>query len=230
MWSMSRAARDLARGLGLVVATLCGCAGPPSPLDASVSRDAAATAEASALDAHVTADRDEGDTSDVSEVTDAPEVSDALTAQDTPIDATLTGEVELGSGQDRFEDLPRSGGRAELVHGPQGGWHIYGRVRLRGIPPDVYLTFALSPAAGGAPVNFANDTVRRQLGRGLVQVGDAYESSYGELVILADGVRPPDVVGRSFRFSVRVERPDATMPRTLVGTDERVLTVVDEVP
>lgn len=224
---MSRAARDFTRGLAVILTALCACAGPPSPLDASVPKDVTMRAEASALDAPST---DASDANDASKATDAPDVSDAPTVQDAPTDTVFTGQVELGSGQDRFEDLPRTGGRAELVHGPQGGWHIYGRVRLRAIAPDVYLTFALSPEAGGAPVNFANDTVRRQLGRGLVQAGDAYESSYGELVILADGVRPPDVVGRSFRFTVRVERPDATTPRTLLGTDERVLMVVDEVP
>ncbi|MBK8695027.1 MAG: hypothetical protein IPN17_22800 [Deltaproteobacteria bacterium] len=121
-------------------------------------------------------------------------------------------------------------GRVELVMGPQGGWHVYGRVRLAGITPDVYLTFALIPEGGGAPVNFANETVRRQERRGLTAVGDLYESSYGELVILADGVRPPDVVGRRFRFGVRIERPDATMVRVLVGSDERAVTVIDEVP
>lgn len=141
-----------------------------------------------------------------------------------------SGPVTLGTGQDAWEDVPLDGARVELVAGPQGGWHVYGRVRLRGVAPDVYLTFSLAPAGGGAPVNLANETVRRQERRGLTLVGDVYESSVGELVILADGVRPPDVVGRSFRFSVRVERPDPTLTRVLVGGDERVVTVVDNRP
>lgn len=156
--------------------------------------------------------------------------TDVLGDENAPADDRSPGAIELGTGQDGFEDLPRSGGRVELVHGPQGGWHVYGRVRLRGVAPDVYLTFSLVPEAGGAPVNLANETVRRQERRGLTLVGDAYESSYGELVILADGVRPPDVVGRRFRFGVRVERPDAIMTRAPVGADERVVTVIDEVP
>jgi hypothetical protein len=98
------------------------------------------------------------------------------------------------------------------------------------VAPDVYLTFTLTPEAGGAPVNLANETVRRQERRGLTLIRDAYESSYGELVILADGVRPPDVVGRRFRFGVRVERPDAILTRALVGADERRVTVVVEQP
>lgn len=118
----------------------------------------------------------------------------------------------------------------ELVHGPQGWWHVFGRVRLRGVAPDVYLTFTLTPEGGGAPVNLANETVRRQERRDLVLVGDVYESDRGELVILADGVRPPDVVGRSFRFGVRAECPDPERLRVLMATDERVVTVVDERP
>ena len=168
---------------------------------------------------------------------DAPRRDEAVIDGGAPVDATdaidareSAGPVELGTGRDRFEALPRAGGGVELVMGPQGGWHVYGRVRLRGITPDVYLTFALIPEGGGAPVNFANETVRRQERRGLTAVGDLYESSYGELVILADGVRPPDVVGRRFRFGVRIERPDATMVRVLVGSDERAVTVIDEVP
>lgn len=168
---------------------------------------------------------------------DVPRPPDAaVDASSTPdasasIDATCGGPlVTLGTGQDAWQDIPCAGARVELVMGPQGGWHVYGRVRLRGVAPDVYLTFALTPEAGGAPVNLANETVRRIERRGLILVGDAYESSAGELVILAEGVRPPDVVGRRFRLAVRVERPDPAMVRVPVGGDERLVTVVDERP
>ncbi len=169
----------------------------------------------------------------VDATTDEGVALDAPTPLDVPteVDATeAPGPIELGTGRFAFEPLPRVGGRAELVMGPQGGWHIYGRVRLRGISPDVYLTFSLVPEDGGAPVNLANETVRRQERRGLIATGDFYETSAGELVILADGVRPPAVVGRRFRFGVRVERPDPVMTRALVGTDEREVMVVDEAP
>ncbi len=184
------------------------------------------------LDAALDARRDAGDASDGSDGSDASDGGDASDASDaTVVDVvTAPGAVELGTGMDSFTALPRAGGRVELVHGPQGGWHVYGRVRLRGIAPDVYLTFSLVPEGGGAPVNLANETVRRQERRGLILVGDTYESSAGELVIMADGVRPPDVVGRRFRFGVRVERPDPVTLRVPVGSDERVVEVVDEVP
>lgn len=196
-----------------------GCVeGPARPSVTDASREAST----STLDAASFRDTvDEAVTIDHADVRD----DDSPAANDAS-----PGAIELGTGQDRFEDLPREGGHVELVHGPQGGWHVYGRVRLRGVTPDVYLTFSLVPEAGGAPVNLANETVRRQERRGLTLVGDAYESSYGELVILADGVRPPDVVGRRFRFGVRVERPDAILTRALVGADERRVTVVVEQP
>lgn len=172
----------------------------------------------------------EADASD-GDIGNAVDAADAGRQLDAADDAREEPQaVELGTGRFAFEALPRAGGRSELVMGPQGGWHIYGRVRLRGIAPDVYLTFSLIPEAGGAPVNLANETVRRQERRGLVASGDAFESSAGELVILADGVRPPDVVGRRFRFGVRVERPDPSVVRVLVGSDERLVTVVDEAP
>ena len=167
---------------------------------------------------------------------DAPRRDEAVIDGGAPVDATdaidareSAGPVELGTGRDRFEALPRAGGRVELVMGPQGGWHVYGRVRLRGVAPDVYLTFSLVPVGGGAQVNLPNETVRRQVDRGLTLAGDAYESSDGEYVIMDHGVRPPDVVGRRFRFGVRVERPGAT-GRVTVGGDEREVTVIDEVP
>jgi len=160
------------------------------------------------------------DVPDVAVVVDAPDAA----VVDVP---EVPGPVELGTGAERWEPLPRDGGELTLVHGPQGGWHVFGRVRLHGVAPDVYLTFTLTPVGGGAPVNLANETVRRQERRGLTLVGEVYESAWSELVILADGVRPTDVAGRRFRFGVRVERPDPERMRVLVATDERGVTVVD---
>ncbi len=162
-------------------------------------------------------------------VVDAPDAAVVVDAPDAAVVDVpeVPGPVELGTGAERWEPLPRDGGELTLVHGPQGGWHVFGRVRLRGVTPDVYLTFTLTPVGGGAPVNLANETVRRQERRGLTLVGEVYESAWSELVILADGVRPTDVAGRRFRFGVRVERPDPERMRVLVATDERGVTVVD---
>ena len=197
------------------LAHLCGCGGatPGAATDAG-SLDGGTAADG-AMD--VATDR----VTDVASDTAADEPAVTADVPEAP------GPVELGTGADRWEGLPREGGRLTLIHGPQGGWHVFGRVRLRGVAPDVYLTFTLTPEAGGAPVNLANETVRRQERRGLVLVGDVYESAWSELVILADGVRPADVAGRGFRFGVRVERPDPERTRVLVGSDERRVTVVD---
>lgn len=184
--------------------------------------------EAPAMERTVTLDASSRD------ATDAPSGA-AVDATLTDVPRDLGAEtsagpepVELGTGLDRFEELPRDGGSVELVHGPQGGWHVLGRVRLRGVAPDVYLRFALLPVGGGSAVT-VDDSVRRQEPRGLARVDDAWQSTAGELVILSEGLRPGDVVGRRFRFTVRVERLDASMARVLVGADERGVTVIDDV-
>lgn len=70
-----------------------------------------------------------------------------------PLDATVPGDgpppsVEVGTGQDGWVDIPPSG-QIQLIHGPQGGWMVFGRARLRGFTPDVFLTFTVTPGDGG---------------------------------------------------------------------------------
>lgn len=212
-----------ASSLALIV-TLTACVGDRAgAVDASVDADVSPPLDAPREDAPGDVPR-EAALDEVARTGDAKADAPPADVMERP------GPVELGGGADAWISLPRSGGRSELVAGPQGGWHIFGRVRLRGIEPDVYLTFALTPEEGGEPVNLANETVRRLERRGLVRVGDLYESSYGELVILRDGLRPMNVVGRRFTFSVRVERSAAMGGRETVATDARGITVVDEVP
>ncbi len=157
---------------------------------------------------------------------DAPDATvprDATPAP--PGDGAAAVELELGTGQSAWMDLPATGGRTELIHGPQGGYHVFGRVRFRGFDPDVLLTFRVEPAEGG-PALTTDESLGRMLRRGLVQTAAGYESSSPELVILTAIRGPTEVVGRMFNLSVSVR--DRATDRVM--TASRVVTIVDEDP
>ena len=142
-------------------------------------------------------------------------------------DQSLTAvSLEVGTGQATFEAVPPVGGSVELVHGPQGGYHFLGRCRFTGLPPDVYLSFRVTPVEGGDPVNNPADRVHRMAQQGLVQDGDAWESAFGELVILTAIRSPADVVGRRFVWETSLQSAATHQ----VVTAQREITIVDEVP
>ena len=134
--------------------------------------------------------------------------------------------LELGTGQLSYETVPPYGARVELIHGPQGGYHVYGRYRFAGFGPDINVTFRVTPAEGGAPVNDPTYRVHRLAGRGLAQWQSGWECSSPELVILTQVHGPGDVVGRRFRWEVFVQ--DVATQR--VATAVREITIVDDVP
>ncbi len=133
--------------------------------------------------------------------------------------------LELGSGQLAWEPLRPSGNRLELIHGPQGGYHVFGRVRFRGLGSDVYVSFRVTPAGGGPAINDPASRVRLRDTRGLVRLGDdTYETSGAQLVIL-EAIRGPDeVVGRGYRLEMTVQRFEST--QTISASAE--ITIVDE--
>lgn len=141
-------------------------------------------------------------------------------------DAAASILLELGTGRNAFEAVAPVGSSVELVHGPQGGYHIYGRYRFRGFTPDVYVSFRLTPVEGGAPVNNPADRVRRLDQHGLQRVGEGWEAASPELVILTTIRGPGEVIGHRFRWEVFV-RSAATGQ---VATAERDVTIVDDVP
>lgn len=130
----------------------------------------------------------------------------------------------LGTGLSVWEDIPTRGARMELVMGPQGGFHLLGRARFVGLPGDVSLAFALRPLGGGPSVS-EEGAVRRVDRRGLTRWGDGWETTSAELVILAPGVMPSAVVGRTLRLELTV-----TDAAGRTATDAREVTVTDDVP
>lgn len=133
--------------------------------------------------------------------------------------------LELGTGQLAWEPLSPTGNRLELIHGPQGGYHVFGRVRYRALGPDVYLSFRVTPVGGGPALNDPAARVRLREGRGLVRLGaDQWETSGAQLVILEAIRGPEDVVGRSFRLEMTVQRFEGA--ETASAASE--ITIIDE--
>lgn len=137
---------------------------------------------------------------------------------------------ELGTGQLGWETLPPFGGRAELIHGPQGGYHIFGRVRYTGLSPDVRVWFRVTPVEGGAPLNDPTDRIRlyydvnTMTSRGLLRTAAGWESSNALLVILVNIQGPAGVVGRRFRFEAFAQAAGSDA----IATTEREITIVDK--
>jgi hypothetical protein len=60
---------------------------------------------------------------------------DAGLVDDRALDAPSAPSVELGTGLEAFVPIPDEGAELELVHGPQGGWHVHLSLRVRGFVP-----------------------------------------------------------------------------------------------
>jgi hypothetical protein len=144
-----------------------------------------------------------------------------------PVDSDTSATVELGSGQTDWETVASTDGRTELIYGPQGGYHIWGRARFQGFQPDVDVSFTVTRVDDGMVLHAPNPA-RRWIAdgvrRGLLDLGGGTYATDAELVILS--IRCTDeVVGRRIRWEVQV-RERAT-GRTATETKE--ITVVDEV-
>ncbi|MBI5516787.1 MAG: hypothetical protein HY909_23585 [Deltaproteobacteria bacterium] len=140
--------------------------------------------------------------------------------QDSPLPPGV--EVDLGTGQSYWTELPPTGAETELIHGPQGGYHIFGRVRFRGMQPDVLVSFQVTPAEGGPSLTDHEELPRIER-RGLVRTEQGFESSSPELVILTRIRGPTEVVGRRFTLSVTLrERASGR-----VASASRAVTIVD---
>ena len=154
--------------------------------------------------------------------------SPALDAATDAGDAPTPGvRIDLGTGQLAWEPLAAAGTPVELIHGPQGGYHLFGRVRFDTLGPDVYVRFRVTPAEGGAVVNDPNDRIHLVEGRGLLRTSAGWETSSAQLVILVTVSSPATVVGRRFRLEATVPAspgietsPAATVAREIVIVDE----------
>ena len=67
--------------------------------------------------------------------------------------------AEVGTGADRFEPLT-DGEAVPIIHGLQGGYHVWGAVRARNLAGDgLHLTFTLTPVGAAWASSVRNDIV-----------------------------------------------------------------------
>ena len=131
----------------------------------------------------------------------------------TPSDASYpvddAGSVlipfELGTGANQWEDIPASDAHVKLIMGPQGGYHVLGRVRFSGFAPDVNLRFRVVDTSSGLVFNTPDDVLRRRDRQGLVNTGSAWESTSAELVIFTQIRSPSDSAGHRVRLDATLE-------------------------
>jgi len=127
--------------------------------------------------------------------------------------------VELGVGDSEFLPLAE-GADAELVFGPQGGYHIVFGACLRGLTPvdGMVLSYDVRRADGAllgeTPLGITVARLLRKPDGGFARVGDF-------VVLSITG--PPDVLGAT--LTVHVSLRDAG--GTLVDEDTRHVVVVD---
>ncbi|MFO0557247.1 MAG: hypothetical protein U0269_04460 [Polyangiales bacterium] len=141
----------------------------------------------------------------------------------SPVDdaGNVTIPFELGTGATQWEDIAPSGQHVKLIMGPQGGYHVLGRVRFSGFNPDVNLRFRVSCTSTGQVYNNPDDVLRRRDRQGLVNTGTAWESSTAELVILTQIRSPAEVAGHTVRWDVTLE--EAGTGRTARASREFVI-------
>lgn len=154
-----------------------------------------------------------------------PDASADASADAPPVDGSPVTDptLDLGTGQSSWEALTDGDG-VELIHGPQGGYHLFARIREQRLGPDVQVTFRVTPADGGAPINDPSDRVRLLEGRGLLRTAQGWESSSALLVILVAVRSPAEVAGRRFVLEVSVTPSGSSGASTV----RRTVTIVDE--
>lgn len=112
---------------------------------------------------------------------------------------------ELGTGATQWEDIAASGAHVRLIMGPQGGYHVLGRVRFSGFSPDVNIRFRVECTSSGGVFNDVTDVLRRRERQGLIDTGTFWESSSSELVIFTQIRSPAEAAGHTVRWEVTLE-------------------------
>ncbi len=164
--------------------------------------------------------RDDGPDGDATVVADGDECLTDGRAQDPA--------VLLGTGQFEFLPYGQCQPVSELVYGAQGGFHVWGRVRVQGITPDIDLSFRAVRLRDGRELH--TPTIVRRWNengqpRGLSDQGGGVFQTDPELVILAlDCAR--NLVGDLLQIDAIV-RERATQREHFVRS---IVRVIDEIP
>ncbi len=147
-------------------------------------------------------------------------------ANGEPCGTQGTPAITLGTGVARFETLRPNGATLELVRGPQGGFHVYGAVRMARLDPDgAELRYEVRRQDDGTTLTLER---RVRLSRRRIQLRSGMcQFRLGDLLIF-DPDRfgePADVEGLQVAVSATLSTPDGT-----VHQDEHVVRLVDEEP
>ncbi len=152
-----------------------------------------------------------------------PPASDAgpPDAADTLDDPTL----EFGTGQLDWEPVAPQGTPLELIHGPQGGYHLFGRLRSARLPGAVEVRFRVTTLTSPEALNNPDERITLRLGRGLRPAPDQGWETSGPLLLVLESVRDPAaVVGRTLRVEALVRPLDETRAARVT----RDIVVVDD--
>lgn len=143
-----------------------------------------------------------------------------------------TSFVELGTGETTFVPLV-DGGTIELVHGPQGGYHVPVTSRIFGFDPEGRIVHYVAERPDGtvlAESSLALMTRRLTPDEGgWLRLGDR---------VIFDVTGPADVVGQTIVLRLTLEDPaildtgatDGGVLRAAVATTEHTVTIVDMLP
>jgi hypothetical protein len=124
-------------------------------------------------------------------------------------DPCLPGRMEIGSGAFSFQELVPGNEEVELIHGPQGGYHVFGGVKVQAVPidPGVTLLFHFRPVDTCTDIMLPKAKTPIQVGENAFRnAGDGWLATYGYFVIL-DTTMPDDLNGN--RYVLGVEMTDA---------------------
>lgn len=121
---------------------------------------------------------------------------DARRPDDADGNALDDPTLELGAGQLDWEPLsPTAVTPSELIHGPQGGYHLFGRLRSMRLPDAVQVTFRVTDLTSGRVLNNPDERITLRNGRGLSGAPGAWATSNALLIILERIMGPAEVVG-----------------------------------
>ncbi len=130
-------------------------------------------------------------------------------------DLDVDPSVVLGSGEVEFVTLGEAGQEVDLVNGVQGGWHVWGSVRVTGMDwRDLLLEFTVAEPGG----SLLSEPSRTQAELSCCE-GDEECEGLGEIVgfpVLVD--EPALAAGRNLTLRVVATDPDgltATASRTV---------------
>lgn len=139
--------------------------------------------------------------------------------EDAAIDVDAGVQLTIGTGFTAYEALPDEAPTLEIVHGPQGGYHVYLSMRVTGVEPATLLWHVVRE--DDARVLAHLDLIAR---RGTFVEVDGALQRVGDLVVL-NVISPADVLTRD----IRVEA-SATSASGARATATRVVRILDAEP